>query len=311
MRFKNLKELMSKFTDETTCREYLEQRMWNGKPECPYCQYNEKIYRIEGGKRYKCKQCQRKFSITVGTIFENSNIPLSTWFGAIYLITSHKKGISSVQLAKDLGVTQKTAWFMLHRLREMIKDKAPEKLSGVVEMDETYMNLHGKKKNIMMKYGRKGNRGRSRDKTPVFGIVEREGKVHAEKTGGVSAKNLMPIVDDKVEKGTEVMTDDFSTYQKLDLNFNHFVINHSMGKYVNGMIHTNTIEGFWSLFKRGIIGIYHCVSFKHLNAYCNEYSFRYNTRLLSESDRFDFAIAQADGKRLKYKQLTSIYRRDG
>src|SRR5216684_3197932 len=144
--FKNLKQLGARFTEEVTCRDYLEQIFWDGKPECPYCQYNEKIWRIEGGKRYKCAQCKKKFSIMVGTIFENSNIPLTTWFQAIYIITSHKKGISSIQLGKDLGVSQKAAWFMLHRIREMMKDKSPDRLKGTIEMDETYIGGRAKNK---------------------------------------------------------------------------------------------------------------------------------------------------------------------
>jgi transposase-like protein len=303
MKFKNLKELMAKFTDETVCREYMEKIYFpKGKPVCPFCQYDEKIWRIEGGKRYKCKQCLKKFSITVGTIYENSNIPMSTWFGAMYLVTSHKKGISSIQLGKDLGVTQKTAWFMLHRIREMLKDKSPDRLKNTIEVDESFIG--GKEKN-KHKSKRTETTGRVNIKTPVLGIVEREGKVHVEKLQSVSIEEMYPIIESKIEQGAQVVTDDAPAYNRLEMKFNHFVINHSEGVYAKGKIHTNTIEGFWSHLKRGIIGIYHQVSYKHLNKYCGEFAFRYNTRKLSEATRFDLSLAQSVGRRLKYARLTS------
>jgi len=294
---------MAKFTDESVCREYMEKIYFPlGKPVCPFCQYSEKIWRIEGGKRYKCKQCLKKFSITVGTIYENSNIPLSTWFGAMYLITSHKKGISSIQLGKDLGVTQKTAWFMLHRIREMLKDKSPDRLKNTIEVDESFIG--GKEKN-KHKSKRTETTGRVNIKTPVLGIIEREGKVHVQKLQSVSIDEMYPIIENRIEKGAQVVTDELPAYQRLEMKFNHFVINHSEGVYAKGKIHTNTIEGFWSHLKRGIIGIYHQVSYKHLNKYCGEFAFRYNTRKLSESTRFDLSLAQSVGRRLKYRTLTN------
>jgi len=302
MKFKNLKELMAKFTDETVCREYMEKIFFPlGKPVCPFCQYSEKIWRIEGGKRYKCKQCLKKFSIMVGTIYENSNIPLSTWFGALYLVTSHKKGISSIQLGKDLGVTQKTAWFMLHRIREMLKDKSPERLKNTVEIDETMIggkekNKHTKRKKEMLPY---------MGKTPVVGLVERGGNIYAQKIDSISVGNIIPIIKSKVEEGAIIMTDENPTYTRLGREYAHFSVNHTDHKYVIGNAHTNTIEGFWSLLKRGIVGIYHNVSYKHLNKYCGEFAFRYNTRKMSESGRFDVSMAQSVGRRLKYQKLIS------
>lgn len=302
MKFKNLKELMAKFTDETVCREYMEKIYFpDGKPVCPFCQYSEKIWRIEGGKRYKCKQCLKKFSITVGTIYENSNIPLSTWFGALYLVTSHKKGISSIQLGKDLGVTQKTAWFMLHRIREMLKDKSPDKISGTVEVDESFIggkekNKHTKRKKEMLPYG---------GKTPVVGIVERGGNIYAEKIKSIGVESLIPIIKKKVSEGAVIITDENPSYDSLQASYSHYTINHTEQSYVRGDVHTNTIEGFWSLLKRGIIGIYHSVSYKHLNKYTGEFAFRYNTRKLSEATRFDLSMTQSVGRRLKYEKLIS------
>jgi len=305
MKFKNLKELMAKFTDETVCREYMEKIYFpDGKPVCPYCQFKEKIYRIEGGKRYKCKQCQKKFSITVGTIYENSNIPMSTWFGAMYLITSHKKGISSIQLGKDLGVTQKTAWFMLHRIREMLREKSPKRMINIVEVDETYVggkeiNKHASKKNYAE--GQK----RLNDKAPIVGMVDREeGHVIVQHVENASHDVIEYLVTKNVSQEATLVSDQSRAYDRMHKFYEHLRVDHSAKQYVNGMAHTNTIEGFWSQLKRGLDGIYHQVSVKHLGAYAQEFAFRYNTRKMSEATRFDLSMAQSVGVRLKYKELT-------
>ena len=183
MDFKNLKELFQHFNNENVCREYLEMQRWNGKVTCPYCKHEGKMYRIENGKRHKCGNptCHKKFSVTVGTVFENTKIPLSTWFGALYLCTAHKKGISSLQLGRDLSVTQKTAWFMLHRIREMLRTDAPEMLKGTVEIDETYMGGKEKNKHLGKKKNDVVRENYNPAKTPVVGMIERGGKVYAKK----------------------------------------------------------------------------------------------------------------------------------
>ena len=305
--FNNILELIQNFSDENKCREYLAQLRWENEVICPFCGYH-KVYNIESGKRYKCanKECYKKFSVTVGTIFENTKIPLKVWFVAIYLACNHKKGISSFQLSKDLGITQKTAWFVLHRIREMLKEKAPQVLSKEVEADETYIG--GLEKNKHKNKRTKGVQGRStRTKTAVIGIVERKGIIIAKSVANTKSATLQPIMRHHVKIGSKIYTDEWGGYKGLSKDYNHSIINHSNGEYVVGNIHTNTIDGFWSLFKRGIIGIYHYVSPKHLDRYCVEFTYRYNTIDNSLNGRFDIAIKQSVDRRLKYNDLINKF----
>lgn len=299
--FKNIQQLITVFKDEDMCREYLAQQRWGGKPCCPYCA-NETIWNIEGGKRYKCATCKKKFSVTVGTIMEDSNIPLSKWFIAIYLCTSHKKGISSHQLAKDIGITQKSAWHMIHRIREMARMKNPTILTGTIQADETFVG--GKNKNRHANKKIKLSQGRSvKDKTPVFGLLS-DGKVNIGVVPDTKAVTLKPIITDMVEKGAIIVTDEWGAYNGLNKDYQHEVVKHNAENYVTDKgFHTNSLEGFWGLFKRGIFGIYHKVSPKHLNRYCDEFEFRYNTRKMGETERFDMALTRIETT-LPYKQLT-------
>ncbi len=301
--FDSFYELIEFFSTEDKCEDYLAQLRWNGKPQCPHCGHDEKVYVLnlaDNRKRYKCSDCRKKFSVRVGTIFHDSKISLRKWFIAIYLITAHKKGISSHQLARDLKITQKTAWFVLQRVRFAFQP-SQEKFSGVVEIDETFVggkekNKHASKKNSLA-------RGRSViGKTPVLGIIERGGKVYALPVTDTKAKTLLPIMRDKVEQGSTVYTDEWVSYKSLKKDFNHGVIRHNASEYVNGDIHTNSIEGFWALFKRGILGIYHHTSYEHLHRYVDEFTFRYNNRDLSEGSRFDVLLANTNGT-LTYKEL--------
>jgi len=305
--FKNVIEILDYYKSEEKCKQLLIQQRWNGKPACPHCA-SEKVYITDRG--YKCanKECYKKFSVISGSIFENTKIKLRYWFAAIYLITAHKKGISSHQLAKDLGVTQKTAWFILQRVRAMLKDKAPQMLSSVVEIDETYVggkagNKHAKERKKLREKGTGYI-----DKAMVFGILERQGKVFTQVVPANDGKVLKPIILDKVKEGAIVMTDGFGAYKGLDKlkGFQHEVVNHHQGEYFREGFHTNSIEGYWSIFKRGIIGIYHYVSPKHLHRYCDEFTYRYNTRHITDNDRFISALTNADGVRLKYTELTKI-----
>lgn len=295
-KFNSLLDVVKRFPDEKSCREFLEQMRWNGKPVCPHCGCFEKFYRIQNGRLLKCADCRKPFSVKIGTIFEDSALPLQKWFYAFFIFSSHKKGISSYQLAKDIEVTQKTAWHMLHRIRLAMGINSFEKpLDGIVEADETYIG--GKK--------HRGKRGRgSENKTPVFGIAQRKGRIISQPVKKVDSKTLKGIIRQNVSPDATLMTDEWTAYNNLSSEYKHEVINHGRKEYVRNGVHTNTIEGFWSLLKRGIIGIYHHVSSEHLHRYCNEFQYRYNTRQLTETDRFALTLAQCAG-RLTYQDLIS------
>lgn len=303
----NLSQLMRDFNTEDKCRAFLVRQRWGGVPTCPYCN-SQKSYVIENGKRFKCgeRTCYKKYSVTVGTCFHASNIPLTTWLPAMYILSAHKKGISSVQLAKDLGVTQKTAWFMNHRIRESLREKGSSLLGGMVEIDETFV---GGKLNNMSKAKKKkikeANGGASislQGKAPVFGMLERGGKLILIQVPYATGEVLKPIIRQHLIPGSTMLTDGFGGYRYMD-EYKHEAVSHDKGEYVRDKIfHTNSIEGFWSIFKRGVIGIYHFVSPKHLQRYCDEFSYRYNSRDLTDGTRFELSLQRIEGK-LPYKQL--------
>ena len=303
---KNLKDLMKKFEDERECRKFLIQQRWNGVPECPKCG-STKAYNIDNGKRFKCanNKCYNKFSVTVGTVFEASNIPLSTWFPAMYLIISHKKGISSVQLAKDMGVTQKTAWFMLHRIRESLQDKNSNLLKNVVEVDEVYIG--GKVKNMSNKKRasmRTENGGTINNKVMVVGMLERLRNLKLVVSSKNENSEVKPIVRKHIDEDAFVITDSSTNYIGLEKEFaGHETVNHFNYEFVrDGVIHTNGVEGAFSMLKRSIIGTYHNLSPKHLFRYCDETSYRYNTRKMQDGQRFEMSLTNLIG-RLSYKEL--------
>lgn len=301
--FKNLIEATTYFSDRQKCIDYLTNIRWNGNVKCPHCDH-EKVYELKGAnKRYKCAGCRKQFSAIKGTIFENSPISLQKWFIAVYILTSHKKGISSVQLAKDLGVTQKTAWFMAQRIRFALQTQSfTYSKDAIVEADETYVGGKNRFRHADKKV--KNAQGRSlKDKTPVFGLVERNGRIVAMTVKQTSKAAIQPIIAKHVPEGGNIMTDEWKAYIGLSQKYNHQIVKHADGQYVNGLAHTNTIEGFWSLLKRGIVGIYHQVSSKHLDKYVDEFEFRYNTRDMKEFDRFENMLSLV-GKRLTYQTLT-------
>ena len=295
--FDSIIELSRHFNTDKICRKHLEKIRWGNKPICPHCNH-DKIWRFKDGKIFRCSSCRKKFTVTVGTIFENTNLPLTKWFMAIYLIFNHKKGISSLQLGRDLDITQKTAWFVNHRLRELTRDRKKDALSGIVEVDETYIG--GKESNKP-----KAMRSKHNLKTTVFGMLERGKEVRVKVVSGPGAKVLIPEILKNIRPDAYVISDGYQGYKRLSGYYVHLSIEHQLGEYVRGIVHTNTIEGFWSHLKRSVTGIYHYISPKHTQRYCDASAFRYNTRGLTGYERFNLAIANCNG-RLTYKNLIGV-----
>lgn len=299
--FKSLLDLQRKFPTEQSCIDHLEAIRWNGQVISPF-ETTSKVYKCAGNK-YRCKNTKKYFNVRTGTIFEDTKIGLQKWFMAIYLINNHKKGISSHQLAKDIEVTQKSAWFMLHRVRYAFDHENFKKtLNDVVQADETFVG--GKNKNRHSDKKVPHSQGRSfKDKTPVLGLME-NGHVNLTVIPNTQAETIKPVIERMVKEGAILITDDWDAYNALAERHPHVVIDHRYGEYVRGAFTTNNIEGFWSLFKRSIYGIYHQISRKHLHRYCAESAFRYNTRKAKDPQRFNLCLTSIE-KRLTYKELIS------
>jgi transposase-like protein len=299
--FKSLYELFEAIPDERAAIKYFAVIRWKSGEFCPYCGH-DKIYPFKDGKTWKCAQCRDRFSIRVGTIFEDSKIPIRKWLAAIWFITSHKKGIASTTLAKDLDVTQKTAWFMLHRLRHAARTRSfNRRLDGEIEIDETFIGGKARNRHV----GKRGTSGKTggAGKAVVLGMLERGGEFRALHIDSLRAKDLHATVERHVEPGAAVITDEYVSYQGLDARYQHFTINHSQGEYVrNDFVHTNSVEGAWALLKRQIIGIHHWISVKHLHRYVAEATWRFNRRVVEDAPRMAEFLGRLNG-RLTYNVL--------
>lgn len=292
-KFNTLAEFLTAFNSEEVCREYFENIRFAKGEFCPHCKHN-KIMRFSDGKRYRCHKCRQDFTIKTGTLFGESKIPLQKWFIAIYLLTNRKKGISSIELSQQVGVSQKTAWFMDMRIREALKQNKG-KLLGVVEVDETYLG------------GKHYRRDGFRKKSAVLGMTERGGKIRAMQVPNRETHIILNAVTQNIDKSAYLMTDDAGVYRKLvKIGYKHDSVKHSRRQYVRGDVHTNSIESFWALFKRNYHGTYHSMSKKHLQRYIDEVTFRFNNREMDMSELFEKVTGKiANRDNMSFKALTA------
>lgn len=303
IKFKSLLDLQKVFPTEQHCIKYLERHRWNGFISSPY-DPNSKVYKLANGQ-YRCKKTKKNFNAKTGTAFANTKLPLLKWFYALHALTSRKKGISSHQLARDIGVTQKTAYYLLEDLRKKgLKQSNFIKgmLKGITEIDETYMG--GKNKNRHWDKKVPNSQGRSwNDKTPTLVMIERGGNAIALKVPNVKQETLEPIIRANIEEGSTVNTDEWLAYKDLGKWYRHQVVNHRKKQYADGEAYVNTAESFNNCLKGTIKGTYHNVSKKYLQGYVDEVTFRFNTRKYSEKERFDLALSAIMGKQPTYQQL--------
>lgn len=318
--FNSIVEIMRVFSTEQKCIEHLEALYWNNTPVSPF-DSTSKVYKCKDNK-YKCKNTGKYFNVKTATLFDNTKIELPKWFVAIWLITSHKKGISSIQLGRDLNVTQKTAWFMLQRIRACfgVENDLDDKFEGICEADETFVG--GKNKNRHKDKKVAQSQGRSfKDKTPVLGVLQRgtteivDGKkvIHSQSkvkcivASNTKRESIQPFIKAVVEKDSVLISDEWLGYRGLENIYDHHVVDHGKKQYVdfdNPEIHSNSMEGFWSTFKRSYNGTYNWWSKKHMQKYVDELVYRFNLRGMKESERFNYLILNS-GVRTKYKDLTA------
>jgi transposase-like protein len=297
-----LLEAVIYFDDLDVCTDFVAKLRWPEGPVCPRCGAMEHSY-LTTRRVWKCKACQKQFSVKLGTIFEDSPLPLTKWLPAVWLIANSKNGISSHELGRALGITQKSTWFMLHRIRLAMQSGTFEKVSGEVEVDETFIG--GKARN-MHKHVRKqkitSTGGHSKAK--VLGMIERDGKVvRAEVVSELGRTTVHGFVRDRVEPGSSVYTDAAGAFSGLNADYDHRVVDHAE-RYVDGQVHTNYMENFWALLKRGLHGTYISVEPFHLFRYLDERVFAFNLRQLTDYERFEAVLRAVAGRRLTYAQLT-------
>lgn len=303
------------FRSPERARQWLEAKLWPQGPICPHCgTFREATY-VQGEKHshrdglYMCNACRKQFTVTVGTLFERSHIPLNKWLFALFLLMSSKKGVSAHQVHRMIGVSYKSTWFMMHRLREALREGSfTEPLGGtgkIVEADETYVGGKDKNKHAHQR----GGMGNLKGKEPVVALVERDGSVRSFHLPKVDSKNLREVLTAQVDRNSYLMTDAFKGYVEIGREFaDHQAVSHATGEYVRGTAHTNTIEGYFSILKRGIVGVYHHVSQQHLKRYLAEYDYRYNERAavgVDDNARATKAIQGIVGKRLTYRRTNA------
>jgi transposase-like protein len=300
------------FHDETKAREWLEAKLWPQGPICPHCGVVDDATALKGKAHraglYQCRACGEQFTVTVGTIYESSHTPLNKWLATTHLMMASKKGMSALQISRMIGVTYKTAWFMCHRIRESLRETSPAPLGGknkVVEADETYVGGKDKNRHANKRVGITGGSA----KEAVVALVERDGHVRSQHVPSVSAKTLRPILTAQIDAATHIMTDESSVYPPVTGGFaGHSSVNHGINEYVRGggFIHTNTVESYFAILKRGVVGTYHHVSPQHLKRYVAEFDFRYNERTalgVTDAERMAKAIPGIVGKRLTYRRI--------
>ena len=306
---KTLQQAIRYFSDERVCIDTVAALRWPNGPECPACGHKEHYY-LKTQKRWKCKDCHKQFSVKLGTIFEDSPISLDKWLIALWMLVNCKNGISSYEVHRALGITQKSAWFVLHRLRLATQRKSVSKLGGPdkgVEVDETFIgglarNMHQEK------YKRRITDPRSKGKTPVLGMIERDGEVRAWVVPDVRKRTIQPEIHKNVNATSAIYTDALLSYWGLNETYIHQTIDHAT-KYVDGQVHTNGMENFWSLLKRGVKGTYIRIEPFHLFRYLDEQVWRFNNRAtkdrpMTDGDRFQLALSQIAGKRLTFSEVT-------
>lgn len=311
-KFKSLIQLNDYFRKEKTCYEYLASLIWEGgKPVCPHCK-SKSIWTTKSRSRnpvkksipeYRCVDCDKKFTVTVGTFLQSSKLPLRLWFAAIFMFVTSRKGISSLQLSRQLQVTQKTAWFMLHRIRAILRDDSDDLMKGIIEVDEAWIGGKNHNRHWDKKTPKRYNNA---EKEIVVGLMERAGKVRTFVAPNRDAATLIPLIEQNVEEGSKIITDSLAAYSGLIRNYIHVQVKGDGSKenyWGSGEDYTNTIENFWCILKRGYMGVYHWMSKQHLRRYTMEYDYRYNTRKMQAEENFIDVIKRARKAVLPYWKL--------